>query len=288
MSNEKKLQLLFDYQTIKITCAGERELCITEDGSCWKFSQNQWENITKYLHSCSQHSFKDGVKVIDACSSDTLHLAVTNSGLVFNIPLQVEISPKIKITKVCCGLEHVVGLTDTGSIFTWGNGSRGQLGNDSLNSEENPQLLTCLDGILVTNIAAGGWHSAAITICGDVYTWGWNNFGQLGFPTNKNTEHGSSDTCSLLAVPKCVNYPDHDNVDVKEVSCGTQHTLILLMNGLIYGCGWNKYGQVNPYDKSEYFDGMTLVPVPKNIQTIRQIFCESWNSALFVTYKDHL
>lgn len=58
--------------------------------------------------------------------------------------------------------------------------SRGQLGNGSLNSVEEPELLIPLDGLIVTDIDAGGWHSAAVTISGDLYTWGWNNFGQLG------------------------------------------------------------------------------------------------------------
>jgi len=39
-----------------------------------------------------------------------------------------------------------------------------------------------LAGLRVMLIAAGGWHSAAVTECGDLYTWGWNQSGQLGFP----------------------------------------------------------------------------------------------------------
>lgn len=58
--------------------------------------------------------------------------------------------------------------------------SRGQLGHGELNEEDYPRLLKYLDGIKVINISAGGWHSAVITDCNDLYMWGWNHSGQLG------------------------------------------------------------------------------------------------------------
>lgn len=33
-------------------------------------------------------------------------------------------------------------------------------------------------------IAAGGWHSAAISEFNDLYMFGWNESGQLALPTN--------------------------------------------------------------------------------------------------------
>ena len=33
-------------------------------------------------------------------------------------------------------------------------------------------------------IAAGGWHSAAISEFADLYMFGWNESGQLALPTN--------------------------------------------------------------------------------------------------------
>jgi len=58
--------------------------------------------------------------------------------------------------------------------------SRGQLGHGELNEEDYPRLLKSLDGIRVIDISAGGWHTAAITECKDLYMWGWNHSGQLG------------------------------------------------------------------------------------------------------------
>jgi hypothetical protein len=61
--------------------------------------------------------------------------------------------------------------------------SRGQLGHGDLeNEQENARQVDSLAGLHVTQVAAGGWHSAAVTEWGDLYTWGWNHWGQLGFP----------------------------------------------------------------------------------------------------------
>ena len=40
---------------------------------------------------------------------------------------------------------------------------RGQLGHGDLLSSDQPQLLDMLDGLKIICVAAGGWHSAAVT-----------------------------------------------------------------------------------------------------------------------------
>jgi alpha-tubulin suppressor-like RCC1 family protein len=64
--------------------------------------------------------------------------------------------------------------------------SRGQLGHGDLeNEQEIARQVDSLAGLRVVLVAAGGWHSSAVTECGDLYTWGWNQSGQLGFCTGK-------------------------------------------------------------------------------------------------------
>lgn len=41
-----------------------------------------------------------------------------------------------------------------------------------------------LDGMKIIKIAAGGWHSAAISEFHDLYMFGWNESGQLAQQTN--------------------------------------------------------------------------------------------------------
>ena len=97
--------------------------------------------------------------------------------------------------------EHCILLTEHGQVYTWGGGTRGQLGHGTVTSEDSPKLVMALDGMKIVKIAAGGWHSAAISgICWifgdwkllilsliefhDLYMFGWNESGQLAQQTN--------------------------------------------------------------------------------------------------------
>lgn len=59
---------------------------------------------------------------------------------------------------------------------------------------ERPRIIEALRGKEIADIACGGAHSAAITVHGEVYTWGKGRYGRLG--------HGDSDD---QLKPKLVN-----------------------------------------------------------------------------------
>ena len=86
--------------------------------------------------------------------------------------------------QVVCGKEHCMLLTEHGQLFSWGGGSRGQLGHGTVTGELEPRLVLALDGLRIIKIAAGGWHSAAISESHDLYMFGWNESGQLAQQTN--------------------------------------------------------------------------------------------------------
>ncbi len=80
---------------------------------------------------------------------------------------------------------HLLALTNTGAVYASGCGEHGALGRGSANSETRLKPVLILGGganaPFVVNISAGGRHSAAVTREGHLYTWGCNQFGQLGF-----------------------------------------------------------------------------------------------------------
>ena len=41
--------------------------------------------------------------------------------------------------------------------------SQGQLGHGCVDNEEQPRVVVALEGISVTNVSAGGWHSTALS-----------------------------------------------------------------------------------------------------------------------------
>lgn len=75
---------------------------------------------------------------------------------------------------------HVLAITTTGVVESWGCNSTGQLGNGDTVNEESPVDVDVPSGVTFTFVAAGGEASAAIDSSGNLWTWGDNSTGQLG------------------------------------------------------------------------------------------------------------
>uniref|UniRef100_A0A8C3JGF1 Uncharacterized protein n=1 Tax=Calidris pygmaea TaxID=425635 RepID=A0A8C3JGF1_9CHAR len=74
-------------------------------------------------------------------------------------------------------------------LFTWGQNTHGQLGVENQTTLIlQPQLVESIKGIPLAQIAAGGAHSAAVSLSGAVYSWGKNDFGQLGLGDTKGKD----------------------------------------------------------------------------------------------------
>jgi len=73
---------------------------------------------------------------------------------------------------------NVVSVKTDGTLWTWGNNSRGQLGLNNTTYYSSPKQV----GVLTTwlKVSAGSYFSSAITTSGALWSWGKNDFGQLG------------------------------------------------------------------------------------------------------------
>jgi alpha-tubulin suppressor-like RCC1 family protein len=68
-----------------------------------------------------------------------------------------------------------------GMCYAWGSNSFGQCAsNSSLNAESCliPIKVPLPEGFTIIKVAAGGRHSAGISACGKVVTWGWGEEGK--------------------------------------------------------------------------------------------------------------
>jgi alpha-tubulin suppressor-like RCC1 family protein len=120
----------------------------------------------------------------------------TSSGNV-TYPVQAVISvgfPLQNIVAVSAGASHTLALDSLGQVWSWGNNSKGQLGDNTTtnrgtaNRVRNTTHTAPLTGIVA--IAAGGegndGYSIAIADDGTVYGWGCNSHAQLGTPATSS------------------------------------------------------------------------------------------------------
>lgn len=87
------------------------------------------------------------------------------------------------ITKMGAGAYHFAALLEDGKVITLGSNSFGQLANPGGNNA-SPRFAKDGSGNDFTgakDIAVGRYHVISLKESGDIYGWGMNDYGQLGF-----------------------------------------------------------------------------------------------------------
>lgn len=86
------------------------------------------------------------------------------------------------VETVSAGLQHTCVLMQDGGIRCWGGNGDGQLGDGTTTDRLLPVQVTGLPGPAVA-LSAGDFHTCALIEGGDVWCWGFGEYGQLGNDT---------------------------------------------------------------------------------------------------------
>ncbi len=92
--------------------------------------------------------------------------------------LPAPVRPDLTFEWVDASKSHVCAIA-SGDIYCWGQGGRGQLGHGLLRDEDEPVQVRGLPDA-ATRVSVGDEHTCAIVGDGDVYCWGFGEFGMLG------------------------------------------------------------------------------------------------------------
>ncbi|WP_437774445.1 hypothetical protein [Sorangium sp. So ce1097] len=77
---------------------------------------------------------------------------------------------------VTSGAAHACALFDGGSVWCWGDNTRGQLGDGTYERRDRPVKARVPGAV---KVVAGGRHTCALTADGELWCWGDNAAGQL-------------------------------------------------------------------------------------------------------------
>ncbi|NXL46001.1 RCCD1 protein, partial [Podilymbus podiceps] len=81
-----------------------------------------------------------------------------------------------------------------------------------------PALLDLPQDVEVSKVSCGSRHTAVITRGGELYTWGWGKYGQLGHADNASSDQ-----------PRRVQYLAAEGLQAEEVVCGPWTTYVCVL-----------------------------------------------------------
>lgn len=156
-------------------------------------------------------------------------------------------------TAIAAGEQFGVALEPNGTVWAWGDNENGQLGDETsagpskCSVTETPCSTEAVEvqGLpiekeKVTAISAGGGHALALTEGGNVWAWGENEFGQLGYAPSEGPDKCAGLACSTKAV-QVKGLPEDQ---VSSISAGYGDSYAVLKNGEVMAWGDNDTGEL--------------------------------------------
>ena len=118
------------------------------------------------------------------------------------------------------GCEHAFVALKNGRLMAFGYNHRGQLGIGNTRIQAAPRLVKGLENKRITLISCSYFHSIVAVLETEVFTFGRNDFGQLG--------HGDTND---IAVPRSIQRLRGRNI--VSLACGQYHTCVVSGDGVV-------------------------------------------------------
>ena len=186
------------------------------------------------------------------------------------LPKPLESNVVLDVLQIACGVKHAALVTRQGEMFTWGEESGGRLGHGVGKNVVQPCLVEALASSTVDFVACGEFHTCAVTMAGEIYTWGdgTHNAGLLGHGTD--VSHW---------IPKRIAGP-LEGLQVAFVTCGPWHTALITSTGQLFTFGDGTFGVLGHGDREN-------ISYPREVESLSglrtvSVACGVWHTAAIV------
>lgn len=201
VANELPTQIMTD--VAQVAAGAYHSMALKTDGTLWTFG----DNLSGQLGT------------------------LTNSGTPSPNPVPTQVLSGV--SAIAAGAFHSLAVKNDGSLWAWGYNWEGELGlsvnNEAAEPNPVPTQVPIADDIAV--VAAGDFHSLALDVDGDLWTFGWNIDGQLGHSTNAGLDEPNPTPTQVLT-------------GLEAIAAGGGHSLVVTDASNLLTFGWNRFGQL--------------------------------------------
>ncbi|CEL96601.1 unnamed protein product [Vitrella brassicaformis CCMP3155] len=298
------------WQVEQVACGAMHTACVTEAGQVWLWGVSEMLGHSTTLDSWEPSRLLTLDRPVRRLSCGSEHaLAVTTDGRVWawgkgmhgqlgNGLARDSSEPTLIPTlhdcfDVACGEDFSAALRSTGGrdciqgeTWTWGSAEWGKLGHGphltsgSLLIPRHVKLDTPIKGI-----AMGLHHMLAITVQGEVCSWGAGFYGRLGLshtdnaytPTKESDDIWNITSTEVSGMLDCLTHrwmsqvPLPRSVQGESIACGSSHSCCITRRGDLYVWGRDKCvcGPDHLLEPTHF----TAIELPIGEPRYRQVVC---------------
>lgn len=159
------------------------------------------------------------------------------------------------IVSAACGRSHTLFLSDRGAVYACGDNKMGQCGLGNQNSPVTAPAKVNYKSRPIEKLACGAEFSVIVDVKGGLYTFGLPEYGQLGHNSDGRyfvTSNKLSFRCELVP-RRVIAYIEKtreghvtlvDDVQIVDVACGTNHTVVMDSRKRCFSWGFGGYGRL--------------------------------------------
>jgi alpha-tubulin suppressor-like RCC1 family protein len=185
----------------------------------------------------------------------TTPVAITGGGLSGKNVISIDV-----------GGNHSVALADDGTVYTWGYGLSGQIGNSGTSNQATPLNVSgygALSGKTIVAISPGWSYNLALASDNSVMAWGQGDFGSIGDggTTQRNTPVTITNSGAL------------NGRTITKIFASAYTSYALASDGTVIGWGYNTYYQLLDGTQTNRPTPQIITPLTGlNITSIAGIF----------------
>ncbi|CAN1312807.1 Ultraviolet-B receptor UVR8 [Linum perenne] len=161
-------------------------------------------------------------------------------------------------SQAIAGPGHSIAVTSTGSVYSFGSNSSGQLGHGTTEEESKPRIVRSLQGIRIIQAAAGPGRTMLISDAGRVYAFGKDSFGEA--------EYGVQGS-KMVTTPQLVE--SLKGIFVVQAAIGNFFTAVLSREGRVYTFSWGSDAKLGHQTEPNDVEPHPLLGALENIPVVQ-------------------